>query len=93
MDSRLVFVVVASFIIGLFRLLLAATFTYRLRNLHFRHSIPTALLLISPAVPCTIALALASTNQTEVAIRIGSLTLMCLLLVDIVSRPRLIHRS
>jgi hypothetical protein len=93
MDSRLVFVFVCSFIIVLLRFLLAATFTYKLRILRFRHYMPILLVLISPAVPCTIALALASTNQTEVAIRIGSLTLMCLLLVDIVSRPRLIYKS
>jgi hypothetical protein len=93
MDSGLVFVVVGSFIISLFRLLLAATLAYKLRYQYFRQSIPTALLLISPMVPCTIALALAFTNQTGVAIRIHSLTLMFLLLVDMVSRPRLIHKS
>lgn len=90
MDSRLLFVVVCSFIIVLLRFLLAATFTYKLRilSIRFRRYMPILLILISPAVPCTIALALASTNQTEVAIRIGSLTLMCLLLADIVSRPQ-----
>ena len=93
MDPLLVSVVVGSFIIGLLRILLAATFMYKLRNLDFRYSMPLALLLISPAVPCTIALALAFTNQTGVAIRIHSLTLMFLILVDMVSRPRLIHRS
>jgi hypothetical protein len=93
MDSRLVFVVVCSFIIFLLRFLLAATVAYKFRCEYFRESIPAALLLISPVGPCTIALALAFTNQTGVAIRIHSLTLMFLLLADMVSRPRLIHRS